>query len=59
MKNCNECNSEYDELNVNIPNPIPDKMCAICGTVLTDEQIERLKPVQKQHKIIITIYNNG
>lgn len=42
MKNCKECKSEYDELNVSIPNPIPDKMCAVCGTVLTDEQIQEL-----------------
>jgi hypothetical protein len=43
MKNCNECNSEYDESNVNIPNPIPDKMCFVCGTILNDLQIEELK----------------
>jgi hypothetical protein len=43
MKNCNECNSEYDESNINIPIPIPDKMCSVCGTILTDEQIEELK----------------
>jgi rRNA maturation endonuclease Nob1 len=43
MKKCNECNSEYDESNVNIPQPIPDKMCAVCGTILTNEQINELK----------------
>lgn len=39
MQTCNSCNSEYDENNVNIPNPIPDFMCADCGTQLTLEQI--------------------
>jgi rRNA maturation endonuclease Nob1 len=43
MKTCTECNSEYNELTIEIPQPIPDKMCAVCGTVLTDEQIEALK----------------
>jgi rRNA maturation endonuclease Nob1 len=43
MKTCTECNSQYDESNVVIPTPIPDGMCAVCGTQLTDEQIEELK----------------
>ena len=42
MKKCIECNSEYDESSVNIPTTLPDKMCAICGTILTDEQIQEL-----------------
>jgi rRNA maturation endonuclease Nob1 len=43
MKKCNECKNEYDELNVNIVNPIPDGMCATCGTILTESQIKELK----------------
>jgi hypothetical protein len=43
MKTCSDCNSEYEEEGLVIPNPIPDKMCAVCGTVLTDEKIIELK----------------
>lgn len=43
MKICTECNSQFDESKVEIPQPVPDKMCAVCGTILTDEQIEELK----------------
>ena len=39
---CNECNSTYDPDTVNIPMPIPDLMCANCGTQLTQEQVEAL-----------------
>ncbi len=39
MKNCEHCNNEYDEINVDIPNPLPDRMCAVCGTELTEEEI--------------------
>jgi rRNA maturation endonuclease Nob1 len=42
MKNCIECNSIYNENNVNIPNPIPDNVCSVCGTELTEEQINEL-----------------
>jgi hypothetical protein len=45
MKSCIECNSQFDESKVEIPNPVPDKMCAICGTVLNDSQIEELKQI--------------
>lgn len=37
---CKSCNSNYDENNVSIPNPIPDYMCAECGTQLTKEQVD-------------------
>lgn len=39
---CTECNSEYDESKVNIPSPIPDGMCANCGTELHPDVIEEL-----------------
>ena len=42
MKECTQCKSKYDESKVDIPQPLPDKMCAICGTQLTDEQIAKL-----------------
>lgn len=44
MKNCNFCANEYDEVNLQIPTPIPDKMCAECGTILSDEEIANLIP---------------
>ena len=43
MKKCNTCGHDHDE-SVVIPSPIPDKMCAECGTVLTDEEIKNLAP---------------
>ena len=45
---CNECGSTYDPENVTIPEPLPDLMCATCGTQLTQEQVEALEqpPVQ-------------
>lgn len=45
MKICIECNSEYDELKVSLPQPLPDKMCAVCGTILTEKKIEELKDI--------------
>lgn len=42
MKTCEHCHKEYDETNVNIPNPIPDRMCAHCGTQLTEEEVQAL-----------------
>ena len=42
MKTCSQCNSEYDENNVNITYPLADRMCAECGTILTEEQITEL-----------------
>lgn len=43
MKTCEQCHKEYDETNVNIPTPIPDGMCAYCGTQLTEEEIQILR----------------
>jgi len=43
MKTCEQCHKEYDETNVNIPNPLPDLMCAFCGTQLTQQEVDELK----------------
>ena len=43
MENCTECNTSYDPETVNIPSPISNGMCAVCGTQLTDAKIEELK----------------
>ena len=42
MRNCENCKNEYDETNVTIPNPLPDRMCAMCGTQLTEEEVQAL-----------------
>jgi rRNA maturation endonuclease Nob1 len=42
MTTCEHCHKEYDETNVNIPNPLPDHMCAFCGTQLTEEEVQIL-----------------
>jgi hypothetical protein len=42
MNTCEHCNKDYDETNVIIPSPIPDFMCAHCGTQLTEEEIAEL-----------------
>ena len=42
MENCSHCGSPYDPSNVNIPSPIPDGMCFICGTQLSEEKIAEL-----------------
>jgi len=39
---CSDCGSAYNSESVSIPNPIPDKMCATCGTILTDAEISAL-----------------
>jgi hypothetical protein len=39
---CEYCNKEYNPETVNIPTPIPDGMCAYCGTQLTEEEIQTL-----------------
>lgn len=41
MKTCSQCETQYDE-SVEIPSPLPDGMCAECGTQLTEEQITKL-----------------
>lgn len=35
---------DYDPDTVNVPTPIPDLMCAICGIQLTQEQVDSLPP---------------
>lgn len=42
MDTCNFCKSSYDSKNIVIPNPLPDYMCAVCGTQLTKEQADSL-----------------
>ena len=56
MKTCSQCKSEYNELEVNIPNPILDKMCVECGTLLTDEKIQTLIIQKNTTENIITSY---
>lgn len=46
MNTCKDCGTEYTPLSVTIPSPIPDGMCAICGTQLSDQKIAEL--VEKQ-----------
>lgn len=41
---CSECNSTYDLDTVDVPMPIPDLMCAVCGTQLTQAQVDALMP---------------
>ena len=42
MSQCTECNSEYNPEDVSLPSPLPDGMCGVCGTQLTEEQINDL-----------------
>jgi transposase-like protein len=46
METCNECNSLYNKDTVVIPEKLPDYMCAKCGTQLTKEQVEAIKPIR-------------
>jgi len=43
---CPDCGSTYDPDSVNLPSTIPDKMCAKCGTTLTDAEIAALQSKQ-------------
>jgi len=43
MATCPYCTSTYNPP-VTVPQPIPDKMCFYCATVLTQEQINNLTP---------------
>lgn len=54
MTTCSACNSEYNEEELNIPNPIPDKMCAVCGTVLTNEKIQNIKNLLNAEPVAMT-----
>lgn len=47
METCSECKSVYNKDTVNIPRPLPDYMCAKCGTQLTKEYIQTLIPNSK------------
>lgn len=38
MANCSECSKEYDPETVDIPSPLPDRMCYICGNTVTEEE---------------------
>jgi rRNA maturation endonuclease Nob1 len=42
MKYCENCKKNYDETNVNIPSPLPDGICAYCGSELSVEEIQAL-----------------
>lgn len=46
MENCKECGSSHDPATVNIPQPVPDGMCAECGTQLTPDQVAKLAEQQ-------------
>ncbi len=48
MKNCEFCKSDYIEIKTY--NPIPDNVCAICGTELTDEKILELNKINDINK---------
>ncbi len=39
---CNECGSTYDSDGINIPEPVPHLMCSVCGTQLTQDQVDNL-----------------
>jgi hypothetical protein len=49
MEKCKECGSEHDPASINIPQPIPDGMCAFCGTQLSADQIQRLIEQNQQN----------
>ena len=48
MSQCPECNSNYDPESVVLPSPLPDGMCGVCGTQLTDEEILELINLRTQ-----------
>lgn len=39
---CEHCHKDYNLETVNIPSPLPDRMCAYCGTELTEEEVQIL-----------------
>jgi len=41
MEICNECGHEYNTP-VILPEPLPDYMCAECGTQMTKEEVQNL-----------------
>lgn len=42
MAICSQCKSEYIQIELVVLNPIPDKMCSECGSLLTDNFINNL-----------------
>jgi hypothetical protein len=42
MDICKDCGSEYDSTSVEIPLPLPDGICAVCGTELSAEKISEI-----------------
>ena len=48
MENCKDCNTQYDSTMVNVPKPIPDYMCATCGTQLTETQTTKIAALKQQ-----------
>ena len=47
METCKDCGTQYDPTNVNVPNPIPNFMCATCGTQHTEQQAQQIIANQK------------
>jgi aspartate carbamoyltransferase regulatory subunit len=39
---CEYCHKDYNPETISIPNPLPDGMCAYCGTQLTEEEVAAL-----------------
>ena len=42
IQTCEHCFEEYDTETVSIPTPIPDHMCAFCGTQHTEDKVKEL-----------------
>ena len=43
MAKCSISGKEYSPETVTIPNPPPDNVCGICGSELTEEQLQAEK----------------
>ena len=39
---CTDCGSTHDPHNVTVPQPVPHLMCSVCGTQLTQGQVDNL-----------------
>jgi hypothetical protein len=50
MENCKACGSQYDPAQVQIPSPLPDRVCGQCGTELSTEKINELLPTISESK---------
>lgn len=46
---CNECGSTYDPDTATVPTPVPELMCANCGTQLTQEQVDNMPAPYNPH----------